>query len=153
MNRRRNVLGVCVLVGQMTLVMASEQGLEKARLGDLAEIQLPSQASLEESSTKLPDFSLYYVKRKDKNLLGIYVGNAPSVDQDKLRTEYDFGGCVGRVSEERAANGTSLDAVIKLRGAAFPKFVHFFSRGLSTQEVAEVHQMWRSFRLLGDQRC
>jgi hypothetical protein len=107
-------------------------------IGAYAEIELPPGAVLQKSPEQMPDFSVYYLKNGDKNLLGIYFGNQPDTDQTKLSSTARFGGFVGRVSDEATSNGRNLDAVLALKGPDFPRFVHFFARGLSDQQVAEV---------------
>lgn len=135
-----------------TQMMAFAQNL-RVNLGSYAEIALPGGAALQQSSEQMPDFSVYYVTRMQKNLLGIYFGNSPAVDQKKLTSEYKVGECVGKISKESTLNGENLDVVLQLKGGAFPQYVHFFARGLSSQEVADVNQVWRTFRLLGDRSC
>lgn len=109
------------------------------KIGDFAEIELPPGAALKQSQGQMPDFSVYYVTRMDKKLLGIYFGNSPEMDQSRLQSEYKFGRCVGRVLDRPSANGRDLDAVLELQGGTFPRFIHFFSRGLSHQEVSDVY--------------
>jgi hypothetical protein len=123
------------------------------QIGAYAEIELPPGVVLQKSPEQMPDFSVYYLKKSDKNLLGIYFGNQPDTDQTKLSSTARFGGCVGRVSDEATVNGRSLDAVLALSGADFPRFVHFFARGLSDQQAAEVYHIWQTFHVLGNRSC
>jgi hypothetical protein len=149
----------CSLAGAVALVAAIGSGITSARdpmvvkLDDFAEIELPRGVVLQKSPEQMPDFSVYYLRTANENLLGIYLGNAPDTDQKKLTSTSKFGSCVGRVSDQETSSGRNLDALLSVRGADFPMFVHFFARGLSDQQVADVHHIWQTFRLLGGRSC
>jgi hypothetical protein len=54
-------------IGTATL-SAHDQGVP---IGAYAEIELPPGVALQKSPEQMPDFSVYYLKNGDKNLLGI----------------------------------------------------------------------------------
>jgi hypothetical protein len=101
-------------------------GTRSVNVGDVIQLSLPYGLSLYQASERMPDFSVYYVQQGTKNLLGIYIGNAPDVDFDKLTERQVVGGCAVKSIDYGPSGSRSFDAILWLRDTQFPRFVHFF---------------------------
>lgn len=123
------------------------------RIGDVAEISIGDDLKFSKSDEKMPDFSVYYVRKKASIILGIYIGNAPDVDINKLTDRMKLGNCSSVPTATQVKSSYHFDAIVQLKGPDFPRFVHLFSRNLPAADFAEVQQLLRSFKLLAPYAC
>jgi hypothetical protein len=128
-------------------------GTRSVNVGDVIELSLPSELSLDQASERMPDFAVYYIKQETRNLLGVYIGNAPDVEFNKLTKRQILGGCVLKGIDSGPSGRRSLDAVLALGGSPFPRFVHFFARNLSDMQFALVQELLRTLVLKAHYSC
>jgi hypothetical protein len=124
-----------------------------ANIGDIAEITVGADLKFSKSSERMPDFSLYYIRKSAKIILSIYLGNAPDIDIHKLADRMSLGGCSSVPTARGERTSYNFDAVIQLRDSEFPKFVHLFSRDVPAADVADVQKLLQSFRVVPPHHC
>jgi hypothetical protein len=108
-----------------------------ADVGAFAKIAMPEGATLEPDEAIHPDFAVYYLKRQERILLGIYIGNAPDVATETLGSAIMIAGCDARIT---TAGGTAnnMDALLAVRSRiGFPRFIHFWFRGLPDRQAKQ----------------
>jgi hypothetical protein len=135
-----------------TVAGRSEQ-LHIGHIDSAATVNIESDLQWSRESGPLPDFSVYYLRRGQRILLGVYVGNAPDVVLSELRYKMPIGACtaVSNLAHDQVSN--DFDTVVALGGANFPRYLHFFSRRLSQSDLRDVEVVLKSFQTVPPYRC
>lgn len=115
-------------------------------------LAVPDGVKLRLDPNRYPDFYMYDIKTDEKDILGIYVGNAANPRNFQYET-IRIGTCVATSSMRVAGEAVDRDTIIAFEDDDFPTMVHFFYRDLPKAAAEQADAIIGTFRPSHGRTC
>src|SRR5262249_35995875 len=110
----------------------------EVKLATTATLHIPPGMQLREDQIRYPDFRIYRVFDRDTELLGVYLGNAPSFPHRDAAATVTIGSCTGLSAVTREGNCISRDVLLQIKSRdGFPTALHVFYRKLNADMAVQ----------------
>ena len=150
----------CAVAAGMTLwtvvagAQAPDASWREVKLATVATLRIPAGMELREDQIRYPDFRIYRVFNLGKELLGIYLGNAPNFPNRNAAASVAIGSCTGLNAVALEGNSINRDVLLEIKSRdGFPTAMHVFYRKLNADTAEQGDTIIATVRMTEGTQC